>query len=147
MSITHRHVSRRPVRAALVTSLLVALAGCSPPTAKVTGKVTYRGQAVTAGTVAFFGPGNQVASAPLGDDGSYAAVGVPLGQVTVTVTTPSPGPNAEQLARNPMVKIKKVEVQATDKAVTVPAKYGLPGTSGLTTTVAEGSQSFNIELK
>src|SRR5262245_18593678 len=88
-------------RVALLVPFVAALTGCSRPKATVTGNVTYRGQPVPVGTVAFFGPDGRVASAPLGPDGAYQATGVPLGQVTVTVTTPAPGPSAERMAKKP----------------------------------------------
>jgi hypothetical protein len=147
MAIQHGARAHWFSRAALLVPFVVALSGCSQPKATVTGNVTYRSQPVPVGMVAFFGPDGQVASAPLGPDGSYAATGVPLGQVKVTVTTPLPGPSAERMAKNPMVKIKKVDVSALETTVSVPAKYNLPGTSGLGLTVTEGSQLFNIELK
>ena len=146
MAERHGACARPLLRAAILVPLVLALTGCSQPKATVTGKVTYRGQPVPNGTVAFFGPNGQVASAPLGPDGNYEATGVPLGEVKVTVTTPVPGPSAQQMAKNPMVKIKKVDVAALEKTVSVPTKYSLPGTSGLGLTVSEGSQPFNIEL-
>jgi hypothetical protein len=128
----------------------LALLGCSRPKGTVSGTVTYKGEPVPAGMVAFFGPGDQVASAPLRPDGTYEASGVPLGEVKVTVTTPPPGPSAEQLAKNPMVQERNKDgnvIRPAEKTVTVPAKYSRPGTSGLGLTVTEGSQPYDIPLK
>jgi hypothetical protein len=150
--MTRRHgaFARWCVQAAFVALFALVLSGCSQPKAMVTGKVTYRGEPVPSGTVAFFGPGDQVASAPLRPDGSYAASGVPRGLVKVTVTTPPPGPSPEQLANNPMVQERRRGrnvAPVVEKTVSIPTKYSLPGTSGLSLTVTEGSQPFDIVLK
>jgi hypothetical protein len=148
--IRHGGFARGWLRAILLVLLLVALAGCSRPKATVTGKVTYKGDPVPAGTVSFFGSRDQVASAALRPDGSYEAAGVPVGEVKVTVTTPLPGPSQEQLAKNPMVQERRQGgnmVLPSEKTVAVPTKYSLPGTSGLSLTVVEGSQPFDIPLK
>jgi hypothetical protein len=39
------------------------------------------------------------------------------------------------------------QLQEKLKVVPVPRKYSLPGTSGISLTVKEGSQPFDIELK
>src|SRR5438105_2273574 len=76
--------------------LLWAITGCGGGriTSTVTGTVSYQGKPVPAGKVSFYGPNDQVASALIGEDGSYEAMNVPLGTVRVAVTTP-PAPSAE----------------------------------------------------
>jgi len=139
---------RRFGRAAFLALLVFALAGCSRPKGTVTGKVSYNGEAVPSGTVAFYGKDDEVSSAPIGPDGTYEATKVPLGEVKVTVTTPPPpDPNAaERLKNNPMV-IERGIVIKQEKVVSVPRKYNLPGTSGISLTVTQGSQPFDIALK
>jgi hypothetical protein len=145
MAMQHGAFARRLVPAAFL--VLLALAGCSRK-AKVTGKVSYKGETVPVGTVAFYGKGDAVSSAPIGPDGTYEANGVPLGEVKVTVTTPPPpDPNAaEKLKKNPMVKDKNIVI-TQQKIVSVPRRYNLPGTSGISLTVTGGSQPFDISLK
>ena len=147
-----RHAGRaRPfVEAVLLVLLALALAGCSQPKATITGKVTYKGEPVNAGTVSFFGPRDQVASAPIRPDGGYEVSGAPLGEVKITVTTPPPMPPPEQLANNPMVRERREgrsDVAPVAKTVSVPARYSRPGTSRLSLIVTEGSQAFDIELR
>ena len=85
--------SGRQAQAVLVL-LTLAISGCSDrrTTATVTGTVSYQGKPLTAGKVSFFGPNDQVASALIDEDGSYAANDVPLGAVRVSVSTPPPPP-------------------------------------------------------
>ena len=136
------------IQAASLLLFVWALSGCSQAKAKVTGKVSYNGEAVPVGTVAFYGPGDQVASAAIQPDGNYEAIGVPLGEVKVTVTTPPPpDPNAaERLKKNPMI-MERGRAITQEKVVSVPRKYSLPGTSGISLTVKGGSQPFDITLK
>jgi hypothetical protein len=146
VALTHRLIQ------VLSLALLAALVGCGPPKARVSGKVTYKAELVTAGTVTFYGAGDKVASAPIGPDGTYESKDVPMGEVKVTVTTPlPPDPNAAEKAKaNPMLVAKNVNIkqqQENLKVVPVPRKYSLPGTSGIGLTVKEGSQPFDIELK
>jgi hypothetical protein len=114
--------------------------------------VSYKGETVTAGMVAFYGAGDKVASAPIGPDGTYEATDVPTGHVKVSVTTPPPhDPNAAERAKSsPMLVDKGIDIkqlQQRVKVVPVPRKFNLPGTSGISLTVNEGSQPFDIELK
>jgi hypothetical protein len=130
---------------------LLALAGCSRngPSGVVTGKVSYKGETLTAGIVAFNLPGGQEGkSAPISADGTYKAEGVPLGQVVVTVTTPTAQPpTAEQAAKNPFLKKKGYVPKQGVKVVSIPPKYSKPALSDLRLTVHEGTQPFDIDLK
>jgi len=128
--------------------LLAALSGCHDARGTVHGKLTFKGEAVPSGTIVFYGPGDQVASAGLLPDGTYEATEVPLGEVKVAVTTPPPpDPKAaERLKNNPMIKERGITIKQ-EKVVSVPRKYNLPGTSGISLTVKQGSQPFDITLK
>jgi hypothetical protein len=131
---------------ALFLLILATLSGCGQSqSGTVTGKVTFNGEPVGAGTVAFYGTGDKAAIAALRPDGTYEAVGVPLGEVKVTVTTPPPPPAPEVAANNPMMRKKKVTVP-TAKGTSLPPKYASATTSQLTLTVTEGTQTFNIPL-
>jgi hypothetical protein len=148
MAIPHGSFVRRLVPAVLLVLLALALSGCGQRKGKLTGKVSYKGETVPSGTVAFYGKGDAVSSAPIGPDGTYQATEVPLGEVRVTVSTPPPpDPHAaEKLKKNPLVVQKNIVIKQ-EKVVPVPRKYNLPGTSGLSLTVTGGSQPFDISLK
>ena len=66
--------------------LLPILAGCSPRTGHVTGKVTYNGQPVPAGWIQFRpdDPAQNSVTVELKEDGSFE-VDLPAGAVTVTI--------------------------------------------------------------
>jgi len=142
-------VSGRPrLQFVLVLLFLLPITGCgggNKHRGKVSGKVTYKGEPVSAGTVTFFGPNNEAASAPIGKDGTYQASAVPVGDVSVTVSTPPAGPSPAQAGKNPLMEKKKFH-GTTEKSVTLPNKYAKAGTSGLRLTVSEGSQPFDIPL-
>jgi hypothetical protein len=127
-----------------------ALSGCGHgrPAGTVTGKVSYKGETVPAGTVAFFGPSDQVASAPIGPDGTFTATDVPLGQVKVTVNTPRPEAELKKAAKQMKKRFGKGnDFPETTNSVSVPEKYGDPSKSPLGLTVKEGSQPYDIDLK
>ena len=67
--------------------------GCSgnAPRAKLTGKVTYKGQPVKGGTMLFQFENGQVATA-LAPDGTYSLSDLPLGQVRVSIETETYNP-------------------------------------------------------
>jgi hypothetical protein len=134
----------------LLLLLAGALSGCgrSRPSGTVTGKVSYKGQTVPSGTVAFFGAADQVASAPIGPDGIYTATDVPLGQVKVTVNTPRPVAELKKAAKQMKKRFGKGNdfPESTD-SVSVPEKYGDPTKSPLGFTVKEGTQPYDIEMK
>lgn len=148
MSTQHGACARGLAPVALLALLLPALSGCHNARGTLHGKVTFKGEAVPSGTIAFYGPGDQVANAALLPDGTYEATEVPLGEVKVAVTTPPPpDPKAaERLKNNPMVKERGITIKQ-EKVVSVPRKYNLPGTSGISLTVTQGSQTFDITLK
>jgi hypothetical protein len=135
--------------------LVLAVCGCggtkARPGGTVTGTVTYKGEAVPAGTVTFYGADpNDVAVASLATDGTFTATGVPFGKVTVTVTTPPPSSALEKAAKSsPRGKRFGVgkEIVATAKVVSIPVKYSKPAQSELSLNVKEGSQPYDINLK
>jgi hypothetical protein len=92
----------------------------------VSGKVTYNGVPLPAGTLAFHPKEGKAIGTKLSEDGTYAADKVPAGEYAVTVETDS--------------------VKPPDKLNKIPAKYAGPKTSGLKYTVIKGKQQFDIDL-
>src|SRR6266511_1068749 len=84
----------------LALPLVLALAaGCVNNTnvpSKVSGKVTYKGQPVTAGNLGFYPKEGGVYSIALNADGTYSQAGLPAGDMDVTVETESANPNKPQ---------------------------------------------------
>ena len=125
-------------RGALLLAV-VLLAGCpssqEPATGSVSGKVTLDDAPLAAGTVLFMSDDGQAASAELQQDGTYT-LQCRLGQFKVAVTPPAPKSEAEV-----------IDAPASDSAgVDIPPKYQDLGSSGLTTEVKEGSNTFDISL-
>jgi hypothetical protein len=73
----------------------------------------------------------------VGDDGRYKIENVPLGEVKI-------GVNVEAGKGQLMSKI--MSKQAVPKVVNVPAKYDNPDTSGITTTINKGANTFDIVI-
>jgi hypothetical protein len=151
MGTKDRTISNRQLQTYLVFVLLLAIPGCGGgrATATVTGTVNYQGKALPAGTVKFYGPNDQVASALIGDDGSYEATNVPLGPVKIAVSTPlPPPPEIVKAAKEGKRRFGVGNVISVDSnAVSIPAKYNDPAKSGLSLTVTAGSQPYTIDLK
>ena len=80
-------MSFRPACGGLLVALVVCVAGCVSPAKEgttVTGKVSYKGKALNAGTVTFFGEGNKVASGPIDESGNYKIDAAPMGPVKIS---------------------------------------------------------------
>jgi hypothetical protein len=112
--------------------------GDGPARYKITGKVTYQGQPVEEGQIAFEDPtAGQVNSSPLGAGGSYSTE-LPAGNFRVSVAPPQvevkSGPDSP-----PDLVPKKVN--------NIPRKYWVQESSGLSAQVAKDKRSFDFDLK
>jgi hypothetical protein len=128
-----------------VLACVVASPGCGesgPTMGRVGGKVTYKGQPVPKGTIAFqaTSPGGRNATGTIAEDGTY------------TLQTENPGDGA-------IVGDYKVAVVARDDVILdyipkkapppkrlTPEKYENPDTSGLTAKVEPGSNTKDFDL-
>jgi hypothetical protein len=132
--------------------LVVAVAGCQPPAVRlghVSGRVTFQGQPVTAGTVNFSNYESGVfMSARLDDQGDYVVemaqgYGLPVGTYQVTVV-PLPPEVVTGIVQAP----GSVPVQAKIKEYpNIPASYRDAKTSGLSVTVPADGIVFNIDME
>jgi hypothetical protein len=138
--------------------LLVVSAGCSSK-GTVSGKVTYQGKPVPAGTVIFVplaGGGGFTANIR---DGAYTVEGLPLGPVKISVSTPVNAAHMKELVskmRPPPEMMQKVAPGKSaegsappsqdTQAVSIPARFQDPEKSGLTYTVKSGSQVYDIDI-
>ncbi len=151
----------RGVAGGMLPLFLVAV-GCGKstlPTATVSGKVTYKGQLLKGGSLAFFLSNDlsKGTTATINEDGTYSATQVPVGEVKVTVETssllpsPSPPPQVAKILPkdlpegSPYAKPK----QAPDPKnfVRIPDLYSSADTTKLKYTITEGTQTIDIELK
>jgi hypothetical protein len=121
----------------------IALSGCKPSEklGRIGGKVTFRGKPVSEGIVLFSCIDKGVnMTAALAEDGSYEIImakgaGLPLGAYRVCVTPP---PEFYPIGQPAPPKPKQYP--------NIPAKYRNYQTSGLTVTVEDGENPFDIEM-
>ena len=125
--------------------LTLTASGCGKPTGSISGKVTYRGNALPGGYVNYTGVGDSpmVKTSTIQSDGSYSISGMAVGPAKITVqgilapVTPAQG-------KTPGVEAPQAPGRQT---VYVPPQYSNTDTSGLTFTVGSGAQQHDIELK
>jgi hypothetical protein len=137
-------------KATLAILVLLLAVGCGPKTGNVTGKVTYKGAPVPAGTVTFHGENGSVQASWITPNGGYTINGVPPGSVKVSVIPSSQGrapapPRGKTSAAHPSGK--GAGDVAAIPAVPIPDKYKDPARSGLMYTVVAGEQSIDIPLQ
>jgi hypothetical protein len=142
----------------LLCLLLVGCSGGKGARAKVTGKVKFFDKYLTSGTVAFTTADGRTGSANIDSEGHYEMYDAPVGEVTVTVTTPQAkggGPAGGPPKPPPGVPPMRPPGEGgstppppidPSKIVQVPTKYNDVKTSGLKYTVEKGTQEYNITL-
>ena len=118
----------------LLTLGLAVRAEENPKVGQIEGTVRFQGKPLPGGTVSFHPDKGKPFVAQLQDDGSYTLKDVPVGAMRVTIETES--------LKNPAKPPK-----GGKKYVPIPRAYADPKTSGLTYTMLEGRQAFDIELK
>ena len=148
----------------LVLGLLAGCGGSSSNRARVTGKVTYNGQPVKAGNIAFIGKSEGAAPsrASLNPDGTYEIVDAGVGDFLVSIETESMNPKqsgpsyAQGVKGAPQMDPSKMQgagggpltaEQKAERYVQIPKKYSDPKNSGLTATIKPGNNSLDFPLK
>jgi len=145
--------------------LAVALAGCSKNSlapAKISGSVTYNGQSVKAGSIAFHTPEGIVYGTTINPDGTYSITDVPTGELVVTVETESLNPAGKKdggpatpqagaykkasSTQEPPPGVVAAGPPPAPEYTKIPAKYAKPNTSPLTVTIKGGRNVQNIEM-
>jgi len=129
--------------------LALPLAGCAGGTGDITGAVRYKGAPLPSGRVTFVCEGGEkpVLSADI-KEGTYAIPQVPGGPVKVSVETfqvkvtavPNMPKDVQPPGGGPGAPAKP------GKYVPIPPRYKDPQQSGLTFTVAGGSQKQDFDL-
>jgi len=152
----------RPLRLLFASAFLATMVGCSSSTI-VNGKVTYKGVAVSAGSITLVDSNGNVYSATLSSDGTFSIPAVPTGTVQVAVvgsnsttgTKPPPagrgkGGSSSVVGRdgtpseNPDTGPPPPPTPKASGPV-LPQQFADPRTSGLTATIKAG-QPVNIDL-
>jgi hypothetical protein len=143
--------------------LLLFAAACGGGTATISGTVTYKGEPLTAGYVAFYDTNGQTASGRIEADGHYTVYKAPVGELkaavfTVDLTAKPPvgftkkkqpgGVYEEAMAKSKRGSANAMtEAAQAGKFIAIPARYKDPEQSGLTFTVKSGSQTIDLDLK
>jgi hypothetical protein len=150
-----------PVRLGLLLLLVVTLmVGCgqkSNAPAQVSGKVTYKGQPVPGGDLAFHSQ-NGVAHTFLKPDGTFDLAELPTGTMKVTVdteflntSTHRPAYPGSQGKGGSTMDPSKMQGGAPAKVssgeyMKIPQKYANPNTTDLTVTIQAGKNSHDFVL-
>ena len=141
---------------ALLLAAGLCICGCRVPEvrlpetgATLEGTITLGGNSVPMAMVIVMGASGS-ATGFVGDDGRYKVENVPLGEVKIGVNTDAvrgqlisqsmarsyKGPDGKSGAKPPPPKF-----------VAVPAKYFEPASSGISTTVKSGTNTYDVVLK
>ncbi len=124
----------------MLLAAVVSIGGCGSrgvPVARVSGRVTFRGEPVALGEVIFLSDAGYGSSSPLNEDGTFTLVsehgrGIPLGEYAVAITPPDP----DEFPDPDGMKFRNI-----------PEKYRHFGSSGLTAVVESGSNVFEFHLQ
>jgi hypothetical protein len=135
----------------LIVALIVAFSGCGPreELGQVKGRVFYRGEPVTAGTITFEDSGRGLGViVPIGPDGSYEMrthqrPGLLPGTYRVCLS-PNPLSTGDVLVTGPTPK--PTTPAPTGKFPPLPEKYLKVTTSGLQAEVVKGENTFDFKL-
>lgn len=138
----------RGIALCLVATMLLVSTSCGKKTerlklsnATLEGTVTYKGKPVPYALVIVTN-GSQSATGNAGPDGKFKVEHVPLGEVQIGVNTDA----AKGIAMSAIMAAQKGGGSPPPALVDVPKKYFEPSTSGITTTIQDGANTFDIEL-
>jgi hypothetical protein len=136
----------------LTVNLVVTPTACSSPkpTGEVQGRVTYKGVPLPEGIVLFLAEDRRQDIGSIRHDGTYVVEQAPVGLNKVSVQTSQPSPPlgpALVHANEPEKKGLPTGYKSPVKSIPIPARYANTDTSGLTFTVHQGSNRYDIELK
>jgi hypothetical protein len=149
--------SKYPIVVLLLCAGIIVFTGCGdkrPPTARVSGRVTYQGRPVPEGKIIFIPEQGRPAIGELGPDGQYelktfiAGDGALVGKHRVTI-------EARRVSGGAKPKTIEEELHGGGGASPptnfsiqwlVPEKYANPDTSPLTAEIKSGENVLNFDL-
>jgi hypothetical protein len=134
---------------------LVLMVGCGCAKADLSGRISYNGKPVSFGTVQAFGSDGRPVSASIQPDGSYSLRALALGEARLAVSTSDPTLLRTAVIRagrqRPAGAASPLESEppqiAPSQWFPLPEQYRSVDTSGLTATIKQGSNTFDINLK
>jgi hypothetical protein len=122
-------------RAFVLLALALLAAGCGGNNATISGKVTYKGRAVTSGAVVVRNPDQTATKGAIQPDGTYSVSGVARGRVEIGVLSARPRRDSPT---------RQAEMRDW---FALPRQYGKPGVSGLACDVTGSRVQHDIEMK
>jgi len=133
---------------------LLAVSGCakSRGTGTISGKITYKGQAVNS-PIVHLHPSSGPASpyqVPVTPEGTFKIADMPLGDFKVTVKPTPPEPGMEKMPGFKPENAKGLSEEAikgTKGTIPIPAKYAEVSTTDLTAKIDKNTKELNFELK
>lgn len=147
---------------ATIPILLLVLGGCGGSSAgvhaKVSGKITYKGQPIKGGKMLFVTADGTGYPATINSDGTYSATDLPTGEMIITVETESlkkskgTGGASEQRYTQMQGSMKAPADRAggtpnnDELYVKIPVKYATSSTSTLTFTMKSGRNVVSFDL-
>lgn len=140
------------VGCALVLGVLAGCGGKNKKDFSLNGKVTYKGQPVTGGTLTLT-PTDEGKTPPANTqirfDGTYLIVPPAVGELKVTIETESiqahkGGPAYTHVPKGE--KMPDIDTSKMPKYVKIPPKYKTAATSGLSVTIQQGKNEKNFDL-
>lgn len=156
-------VGSSPTRRFSLLLWFLLVSGCGPSNGTVSGKVTFRGELVSDGTILVFAGGN-VFEGEI-QNGVYEISGVPPGEAKIAVIrldSKQPDPyDALNKARVQMIERKAADPREINPDVItdpvqlellqkkrhlLPFVYSSPNTSNLHLTIVAGANTFSIQL-
>lgn len=126
--------------AVFLTSMVVGCSSGGPPTGRVQGKVTFKGNPVTEGNIQFLNPKEGgTAGAELNKDGTYVVPNpVVVGEYLVTVSPLTVIVDTDP-GKSPPAPVEK-------PAPNIPQKVRQQGSTHLRATVKTGQNEHNFDL-
>jgi hypothetical protein len=123
--------------------LLIASLGCSRPRAAVSGTLRHQGKAVQIGVVLVVDADGMPHSGRIQPDGTYAVTDVPAGPVRFAVSSREPLPLVKGKREQP----EGQKAQPPVNWFPLPKHVEAVGTSGLSTTLKPGPNTFDLDLE
>jgi hypothetical protein len=119
--------------------VLLVLAGCGEKPGTVEGKVSVDGTPVTSGSVFFTRADGEARAVYIGNKGTYRALNIRPGPVKVSVMPPAHVDSKKRVGSDEWEK-------PPQRHAPIPKKYTNADTSGLSTTVHSGTNTYDIEM-
>jgi hypothetical protein len=131
----------------LVLPLTIGCGGQAKGT--ISGKVTYQEKPCPNGFVTFVPENGAAVHGEIQSDGSYRVANVPLGPVKICIQPKSAEDTlaSSPMPRNPEEYGKVMAASAEAGKQQIPPQYADPAKSGLTYSVKQGPQQYDIVLK